>query len=53
MAICHHSNCRCEVPNDGEFCSEGCRDLALEQPCICGHAHCAGVMNPEVDKAAL
>lgn len=53
MAACRHQRCRCTVKKDGDYCSEACQDIAQEQPCICGHGECEGVMSPEVNRQAL
>lgn len=53
MAVCRHKTCMCEVQADGEYCSDACRDIAQEEPCICGHGTCAGIMGGGVNAEAL
>jgi hypothetical protein len=53
MAKCRHSDCGCQVKTEGEVCSEACADIAQDQPCICGHGNCQGVMGSNVNKDAF
>ena len=53
MAPCRHQTCKCVVKVEGEYCSEACADIAQEEPCICGHGECAGIMGAGVNPEAL
>jgi hypothetical protein len=51
---CAHPACSCEVPADGEYCSQYCADAAdtLEIACNCGHTDCATAMSGRPLQAA-
>jgi hypothetical protein len=53
MAPCRHQRCRCEVQTEGQYCSEACQDIAQEEPCMCGHGVCPGIMGAGVNPEAL
>jgi len=40
---CAHPACRCNVGEDGKYCSPYCKDAgdSVEIACNCGHAGCA------------
>lgn len=43
VSVCTCEACTCDVPNDGDRCSETCRDCdETAEVCMCNHADCAG-----------
>ncbi len=43
MAVCECEACTCDVANEGDRCSEACRDCDENaEVCQCAHPDCAG-----------
>lgn len=43
MSVCVCQACTCEVRNEGDYCSEPCRDCDENaEVCLCDHPDCAG-----------
>ncbi len=43
MPLCDCAACTCEVPREGDRCSQACADCdETEDVCLCAHPSCAG-----------
>lgn len=43
MPVCACQACTCDVQNEGDFCSQTCRDCDENaEVCLCEHDDCAG-----------
>ncbi len=43
MPVCICEACTCDVPDEGNYCSQSCRGCDENaQVCLCDHADCAG-----------
>jgi hypothetical protein len=52
--LCNHAQCRCEIEEDEEYCSDYCREEihtgmeSVPLVCRCGHSPCGTRGNPAV-----